>query len=101
MVIAREQLWLQSIYIILTSVVLISTANLTKARDSNFDRRMDIFNEVKLIFLMYHMILFTEFVHDFETKNHVGYSCAVFLMAGLATNMFMLVAQPVQALKRR
>ena len=30
-------------------------------RDS-YERRMDAFNEIKLLLLMYHMMLFTDFV---------------------------------------
>ena len=91
MTLARFHLWLQMFIFFMTAIMLIIAASYTEARKTAYDKKMDVFNEVKLIFLVYHMILFTAFVPDHETKFNVGYSCAVFLLAGVAANMLMLV----------
>ena len=98
LVTVSKHLWFQILVAFMTSVTLIIAVNYSEARAKTFDRRMDIFNEVKLIFLMYHMILFTAFVPDAETKYYIGYSCAINLLIGLAVNMLMLVVQPVKLL---
>jgi len=51
---------------------------------------MDYFNEVKLILIMYHILTFTAFVPDPETKHNIGYSCAAILIIGIVVNMSML-----------
>jgi len=80
--------------------MMVIAANHTQARNSEFDRRMDIFNDAKLIVLMYHMILFTEFVSDHKTKLYVGYSCVATLILSVSINMLMMIVQPVLATRR-
>mmetsp|Transcript_46320 Transcript_46320/g.61322 ORF Transcript_46320/g.61322 Transcript_46320/m.61322 type:complete len:231 (+) Transcript_46320:378-1070(+) len=96
MVSARNHLWLQMLVVFMTSVTLIIAASYTNARERAYDRRMDIFNEVKLIFLMYHMVLFTAFVPDAQTKYFIGYSCCVNIVGGIVINMTMMVLIPAK-----
>ena len=91
---ASEQLWLQMLVVFFSSVTLIIAATITKARNTNFDRRMDIFNESKLILLMYHMIMFTAFIPSARAKFYIGYSCTGLLLLGVLVNMIMLVVLP-------
>lgn len=77
------------------SVAMIISGGYVNARESNFDKGMDTFNEVKLILIMYHMMLFTNFVPDIETQYLIGFSCSGFLIIGTAVNMFMLFASPI------
>ena len=60
---------------------------------------MDRFNEVKLVLIMYHIICFTAFVPDSETKFLIGYSCMGFILIGLLINMFDLITSPFYAAK--
>ena len=61
---------------------------------------MDMFNEVKLILIMYHMMLFTDFVGDPETQHYIGFSCGAMLALGTLINMLMLFITPIQQCKR-
>ena len=61
---------------------------------------MDVFNEVKLIVIMYHMMLFTMFVPDAGTKFLIGFSCCGIVILGTIINMTMLFVSPVILLKR-
>ena len=72
----------------------------SKARISIFDRRMDYFNEIKLIIIMYHLLTFTAFVPDIKSRFMLGYSCAGVILIGVFVNMTMLFVQPIQLLKR-
>lgn len=78
----------------MTSLFLIVGLGYIDVRTSKFDRMMDIFNEAKLIVIMYHMILFTDFLPDPEAQCQVGISVSVVLVIGTAINMIMLVVQP-------
>ena len=57
---------------------------------------MDMFNEIKLIIIMYHMILFTMFVSDIELRVKIGYSCSFFVVFGLIVNMAKLIVSPIK-----
>ena len=46
-----------------------------------------MFNEVRLIVITYHMMLFTLFVPDIDTRNKIGYSCSAVVVIGLLVNM--------------
>ena len=60
----RTHLWLQMFSLFMLSIFIIISAGYIDARNSKFDRGMDVFNEAKIIFLMYHMMLFTDFLPD-------------------------------------
>ena len=51
---------------------------------------MDLFNEMKIILIMYHIVTFTAMVDDAEAKFIMGYSCATVVVIGVAVNMIML-----------
>ena len=57
---------------------------------------METFNEIKLIVITYHMMLFTDFVGDADTEYKIGYSCMAFLLVGTAINMSTLVVDPIK-----
>ena len=61
---------------------------------------MDSFNEIKLIVLMYHMMLFTMAVPDPVIKYNIGYSACVFLVLGTCINMLILVISPIKMTRR-
>ena len=61
---------------------------------------MDAFNEIKLMFIAYHIMCFTPFVTDPLMQYNIGYSCFVFMVIGLAINMIMLFVAPFALLKR-
>ena len=65
----QDHLWFQMFAIFIPSIFMILAGNSIKARPSNFDKQVDNFNEVKLLIIMYHIVLFTNFVPDIETKD--------------------------------
>ena len=46
--------------------------------ESVFNNRMEIFGEIINLFLMYHVLLFTDFVQDIELRYSIGYSFIFF-----------------------
>lgn len=62
---------------------------------------MDNFNEIKLLLLMYHIMLFTMMVPDPTLKQQIGISATIFLVGGTAINMGILFIAPVKLLKRK
>jgi len=91
---------MQALTLYSCSIALTIAAGYTNARLTKFDQRMDIFNEVKLIVLMYHVVLFTAFVPEPKTKFIIGYSACAAISIGLVVNMTMMVVQPVRLLKK-
>ena len=67
-VMLQDQYWLQMFTLFMSSVFLIICNGYTNARTNSYDRKMDRFNEIKLIILMYHLMLFTQFVPDVEMR---------------------------------
>ena len=97
----RKYLWLQYSNLVMTCVTLIITIGHVKTRDKTRDTNMEIFNEVKLILIMYHIICFTDYIDDSETKFLIGFSCCAFVVGGLAVNMFSLIVAPIYMLIRK
>ena len=64
---APEQLWLQVFALFMLSVLIVISAGFIDSRINKQDRNTDIFNEIKLVLIMYHMIVFTDFVPEIET----------------------------------
>lgn len=93
-------LWLQMFVLYMFSVALIIAAGHLDARKSRFDRQMDIFNEAKLIIIMYHLMLFTDYVPSPVTQEYIGFSCSGVLIGGTAINMGMLILTPIKAMQR-
>ena len=84
----------------MSSIFLIIANGYIDARKTSYDRKMDRFNELKLIVLMYHMMLFTQFVPDAGVRYQIGFSCAGFLVLSTAINMFLLFVTPFRLLQR-
>ena len=100
-VFTQTHLWLQLMVIYNSSVFLIITSGYIKVRNSKYGDRMDKFNEIKIIFIVYHLMLFTMLVPDPETKFYIGYSCAIFVCVGVIVNMSDLVTHSFGLLKRK
>ena len=79
-----------------SSTILIITSGYVKYRKTKYDQKMDMFNEAKLILIMDHMILFTPFVPDLDTRLKIGYSCFAVVSIGLIINISSLAVQPIK-----
>ena len=62
---------------------------------------MERFNEAKLVVIMYHIICFTDYVPDAETKFFIGYSCITFVIGGLLINSYSLITSPFFTLRKK
>ena len=82
------------------STLLVIIAGHIKSRRTKFDSRMDMFNEVKLIIIMYNLMLFSLLVQDPLLKYKIGYSCATCVTLGLAINLSIIFVEPVRQAKR-
>ena len=59
-----------------------------------------MFNDVKLIVLLYHVICFSMFVSDPEVKYYIGFSCSATIILGILTNLTAMSIQPTREAKR-
>ena len=84
-----------------SSILLIIAGGHINVRNSKYDGNMDTFNEVRLIFIMYHMMLFTMYVSDLGVKVQIGYSCSFFVVFGLLVNMGKLIVFPIKACTKK
>ena len=100
-VFASEILWLQLAGLLYTSTAMMVTIGYSNARRTAFDRRMDHFNEIKLIVVTYHVMMFTGFVPNAETKWMIGYSCCLALVIGILVNSINVVVSPIRKTKKR
>ena len=59
-----------------------------------------MFNEIKIIVIMYHMMFFSDVLQDPEEQYKLGYSCLVLLILGTSVNFIQLVYAPIKKLRR-
>ena len=86
----------------LTSTALTIAACYTNARVRAFDKFMDVFNEAKLIVIMYHLMHFTMYVPpESDLRQDIGYSCFMILILGILTNMMMMIVAPIVAFRKK
>ena len=97
-VLTPYQLWLQMFVLYMTCVGMIIIGGHIRVRTTRFAKGMGYFNEMKLILIMYHLMLFTDFVPAIETQDLIGFSCSATLILGTAVNMVMLVVTPSKQL---
>ena len=57
----QEDLGLQTSALFISCLCIAAAGAFIRTKESAFDRAMEMFNEVKLIVIMYHMMFFSEF----------------------------------------
>ena len=97
----QEGLWAQILICIMMSVFLIISAGTLNPSLSRADMYMERFNETRLIIIVYHIMCFTDFIPDSETRFNVGFSCIAIIMGGLLINSIKLISEPIYLLRRR
>ena len=101
-IVAPKLFFVQMGTLYLTSTALTIAACHTNARIRAFDTFMDVFNEAKLIVIMYHLMHFTMYCPpDSELRKDIGYSCFVILVLGILTNMMMMIIAPIVAFRKK
>ena len=62
---------------------------------------MEIFGEIINLFLMYHVLLFTDFVHDVELRYIIGYSFIGFTGIFITVHMYFMLGTTIKDVKHR
>ena len=99
-VIFQTTFWLQMTILFVSSLFILMVSVSVRTRMTTFSTRMDSFNEIKILVIMYHMMLFTMAVPDPIMKSNIGYSASFFLVLGTIINMYQLVMSPIIMTKR-
>ena len=66
---------------------------------AKFDNQLEIWNEVCLIFLAYHIFCFTDWVPDPTWRYRIGFSCVMWTLIGLISNMVVIMAETFRLVK--
>ena len=64
-----------------------------------FTNRMEIFGELTNLILMYHMMLFTDFVADVELRYATGYSFILFITVFISVHMYFMLKESITLIK--
>ena len=51
---------------------------------------MEFFNEMMILFVMYFMITFTDWMPNLAVREKLGYMCMVMVSAHIAVNIFVI-----------
>lgn len=62
---------------------------------------MEIWNEVCLIFLGYHIFCFTDWVPDPTWRYRIGFSCVLWTLVGLVSNMLVIMVETFWSVKMK
>ena len=99
-VIWKDSFWVQMVVFFATECFMLIASGFIRVRKNSYDAGMDLFNETKLIVIMYHIMMFTDFV-PLESQDMVGISCIITIAVGTSVNMISLFSQPCRLLKRK
>lgn len=67
--------------------------------DSPFSTKMEIFNECTNLILIYHMMMFTDWVYDPATRYVIGYGVISVVVGNISTHFSFLMRSTVRSLK--
>jgi len=56
-----------------------------------FTNRMEVFSELTNLVLMYHVLLFTDFVGDIPVRYEIGYSFIFFMALFISVHLFLMM----------
>ena len=66
-----------------------------------FQNRMEIFGEVINLILMYHVLLFTDFVHDPHMRYMIGYCFIFFTFVFISVHLYFLARTTFLMLRKK
>ena len=64
--------------------------------DSWFSTKMELFNEVTNLLLVYHMMTFTDWVDDPTMRYQIGYSVMVVVFMNMSIHFFFLILDTIR-----
>ena len=65
-----------------------------------FTNKMELFGELTNLLLMYHMLLFTDFVSDPNLRYAIGYSFIGFVIIFIVVHLFFMLKETILQLKQ-
>jgi hypothetical protein len=89
-VVFTDKLIYQLMMIIGTFVWQVKLVSTVKPYKSNIHLKMEIFNEVLIMFTVYTFMIFSDFVQDVDTKFMVGYLAIGFVAIHLLVNIGLI-----------
>ena len=94
-----EHLWLQlMIQFYISTAMVIYLVWFSPLMDKSACQ-IEAFNEVSTIFLMYHLLSFSDFVPSVETRNYMGYSFIFFVCINIAVHLSGIARENYSKLK--
>ena len=87
-----------SLYI--SCLIIASAGAYIRTKESAFDRAMEMFNEIKLIVIMYHLMYFSDMGPEPEDQFRIGYSCLTIVILGTSANFGQLIYRPIKTFTR-
>ena len=67
--------------------------------ESKFSNRMETFNECTCVLLMYHIMCFSDFVPEAETRSSLGISFIVCIFGNVTVHLFFMAKDNYHKLK--
>ena len=86
-----EQIFLQIACAFTGAVTMIIYLGHKWPFDSPFSTKMEIFNECTNILLIYHMMMFTDWVYDPVRRYTIGYVVILVVVGNIATHFSFLI----------
>ena len=74
-----------------TSTLMIILYIRVKPYKEKTANRLEIFNEISILLIGYHIYWFSEAVPDADTRYFIGFSCVFFIVLGLLVNLAMIL----------
>lgn len=57
---------------------------------------MEFFNEMMIMFVMYFMMTFTDWMPDHEVREKLGYMCMVFVSTHIVVNIMVIGQESIR-----
>jgi hypothetical protein len=95
MVVCNETLILQIMAMVFTEVAAVILMGHIYPFETQFRHRLEMFNEVCLMFVIYAIICFSPFVTSYQRKHEMGFICCGIIGLNLSINLFFMVKETV------
>ena len=87
---SRDTLYWQIMGLVYQTVVALIIVGQTWPLETKTGNKMEFFNETMIMFVMYIMICFTDFMPDREVRNILGYLCMVVVGSHIGVNIVFM-----------
>jgi len=74
-------------FLMYLSIAVMIAIGLSEPLETKKLNRIEMFNEAFVMFAIYHLVIFTDFVPDIETKYLMGWSCIAVTSFNMLVNL--------------